>query len=243
VEFRRVRVTGALHGVDLYLPSGATLAVVGRSGAGKSTLAALVGRLRDPDGGLVLLDGVPVSELDDGELRRAVGYAFAEPVLPGATVADAIAYGRPDLGRDAVARAAALAGADGFVRRLPGGYDTPLAGLTLSGGETQRLGLARLLARDPAVLVLDDATASLDAATEATVAAAIRAAGAGRTRIVVTHRRGTAADADVVAWLADGRLRGFGRHEELLAEPEYRALFGGSAATGVPARVPAGARP
>jgi len=207
--------------LDLTVPGGSTVALVGRSGSGKSLLTALVGRLREPDSGRVLIDGVPVDELTGPELRRAVGYAFERPVLVGATVGDALEGAGP-----AQARAAR---ADGFLERLPQGYRTPLAELRLSGGELQRLGLARLLAQQPRVVVLDDATSSLDMVTEHQVTEALAASTHGHTRLVVAHRAQAAARADLVAWLDGGRLRSLAPHAELLADPDYRAALSGAA--------------
>jgi ATP-binding cassette, subfamily B, bacterial len=218
LEFRGVVVTDRLERLDLVVPGGACVAVVGRSGAGKSLLVALAARLRDPDAGVVLLDGVPVTELDHDALRSAVGCAFERPVLIGGTVADAIGLG---LDADGVRTAARATSAHAFVARLPRGYDTPLAEAPLSGGEAQRLGLARAWPASR-LLVLDDATSSLDVVTELSVE---RALGDGRTRLVVTHRAATAARADLVAWLDGGRLRGVGRHGDLWADPAYRDLF------------------
>jgi ATP-binding cassette subfamily B protein len=217
-----------LDGVDLDLPAGASVALVGRSGGGKTLLASLVGRLRDPDEGEVLLDGVPVAALPLAELRARVAYAFERPVLVGATVAQAVSYGLPDAPgtRAAVERAARAAHADGFVRRLPLGYDTPLARAPMSGGERQRLGLARALARPALVHVLDDATSGLDTLTEADVVRSLTRHLDGRTRLVVAHRAGTAAGCDAVAWLDGGRVRAFGPHAELWrTDPDYRAVF------------------
>ena len=231
VAFRNVRVHGphrdrpVLDGVDLTVPAGACLALVGASGSGKSTLAALVGRLREPDEGAVLLDGVPVTRFARGELRRGVAYAFPKPTLPGHDIAGALAYGRPGACSDTVVEAAVMADADAFVRRLPDGYATRIDRLALSGGEMQRLGLARALVQDARVLVLDDATSGLDAVTEHRVHEAFRTGLAGRTRIVVARRATAAAGADRVAWLDRGRLRGTGTHAELWSDPAYRAVF------------------
>lgn len=226
LEFRGVTAAGddgavLLDGVDLVLPGGATVAVVGRSGAGKSVLAALAARLRDPDAGLVLLDGVPLPDLSRAALRTAVGCAFERPVLVGGTVADAVGLG---LSRDRVRAAAHATHAHEFVSRLPEGYDTPLAEAPMSGGEAQRLGLARAWHAER-LLVLDDATSSVDTATEVRIAAALTGSGGGRTRLVVTHRAATAARADLVVWLAEGRVRAVGRHADLWADPAYREVF------------------
>jgi ATP-binding cassette subfamily B protein len=229
LELRSVTVRGgderpALDGVDLIAPAGATVAVVGRSGSGKSTLAAVAGRLLDPDEGEVTLDGVRLTDLGHAARRAAVGYAFARPVLVGETVGDAITLcdDRYDHGR--AAAAARAAHVDAVVERLPARYDTRLADAPLSGGEEQRLGLARAFGAER-LLILDDATSSLDTVTEFQVLQAIVGAADGRTRLVVTHRAGTAARADLVAWLDDGRLYGYAAHEVLWRDPEYRAVF------------------
>jgi ATP-binding cassette subfamily B protein len=269
VTVRSTADRAILDGIDLRVPAGDTVAVVGASGAGKSTLAALAGRLCDPDAGEVLLDGVALRRLDRLALRRAVGYGFERPVLVGDTIADAIGLGirpldppaepqpgpagsRPDEpgpgepgpgepgpgepgpgepgpgepagSSGAIRRAARAAAIDGFVERLPEGYRTRLADAPMSGGEAQRLGLARALHAER-LLILDDATSSVDTATEHRIARAVAAHGDGRTRLIVTHRAATAAGADLVAWLDGGRLRAVGRHRDLWADPAYRAVF------------------
>jgi ATP-binding cassette subfamily B protein len=211
-----VSAAPVLDGLDLVVPGGAAVAVVGRSGTGKSLLAALAGRLTDPDEGRILLDGVPLATLDHAALRHAVGYAFARPALFGATVAEAI-------GGDAEA-AARSARADSFIGRLPLGYRTPPSEAPLSGGELQRLGLARALAHPGRLLVLDDATSSLDTVTEMQVADVLT--GDPRTRLIIAHRVGTAARADLVAWLDGGRIRACAPHHELWRDPRYREVFG-----------------
>ncbi|MFF7546109.1 ABC transporter ATP-binding protein [Streptomyces canus] len=215
-----------LDGVDLLVPGGTTLAVVGRSGAGKSLLAAVAGRLAEPDAGEVLLDGVPLHELTHDELRRAIGYAFERPALLGGTVEEEIglAPGSPSPAR--VREAARTAHADDFVRRLPDGYDTLVADAPRSGGESQRLGLARAFAHGGRLLILDDALSSLDTVTEARIAEALVNGGAFGTRLLVAHRAATAARADAVAWLDGGRVRAVGPHEQLWRAAEYRAVFG-----------------
>ncbi|MEU4745031.1 ABC transporter ATP-binding protein [Actinosynnema sp. NPDC023658] len=207
-----VNVSGALHDVDLTVPAGTFVAVVGRSGSGKSALASVIGGLTRPS---------------TGEVRRggSVGYAFERPALVGATVADTVRYGTSRDLRD-VEAACRAAQVHDVVVRLPEGYDTPMSVAPMSGGEAQRLGLARAFVRDPEVLVLDDATASLDMVTESTVERAVESALPGRTRVVVTHRAATARRADVVVWLDEGRVRAVGPHSELWDDDEYRAVFG-----------------
>ncbi|GIG64975.1 ABC transporter ATP-binding protein [Phytomonospora endophytica] len=210
-----------LDGVTLDLPGGTVVAVVGRSAAGKSTLAAVAARLRDPDAGTVSLDGVPLDRLDRGALREAVACAFERPVLVGETVGDAIGLGR---GEGYVRRAAEAAYAHDWAGRLPDGYATALDAAPMSGGEAQRLGLARAWGARR-VLVLDDAMSSVDTATEAQIREALTRDHGGRTRLIVTHRASTAARADLVVWLDGGEVAGLGSHEALWADPGYRAIF------------------
>ncbi|MFT3852478.1 MAG: ABC transporter ATP-binding protein [Ilumatobacteraceae bacterium] len=195
-----------LRAVDLDVPAGSTLAVVGRSGAGKSTLALVAAGLWRPDEGTVELDGVDLAEMQPADRAGAIAVAFDVPELIGTTIADALGYGMAAPSRTELHRAVQRAAATTFVERLPDGLDTVLADAPLSGGEHQRLGLARALLRHPRLLVLDDATSSLDTATEAEIQAAIAAAGAGTTSIVVAHRATSAARADAVAWLDGGAL-------------------------------------
>jgi ATP-binding cassette, subfamily B, bacterial len=229
VEFRHVTVhrgdTTPLEDVNLTLPGGAAVAVVGRSGAGKSVLAAVTARMEDPSSGEILLDGVPLAKLGHASLRDAVGCAFERPTLVGGTVADAIGMGR-DL--DLVRSAARATHSHEFVSRLPRGYNTPLADAPMSGGEAQRLGLARAW-HAKRLLVLDDATSSLDMVTEMQIGQTLTADHGRRTRLIITHRVATAARADLVIWLDSGKVRAAGRHSELWREPAYRAVFGASA--------------
>ncbi len=229
LELRGVRVvfdgTTVLRDVDLRVPGGTSMAVVGRSGAGKSALAAVAGRLTDPDDGIVVLDGVPMWEVGRAELRAEVGFAFERPALLGGTLAGTIGFGTVRPAMDVITRAARAARADSFVRRLPAGYDTPCARAPLSGGEAQRLGLARAFAHPGRLLVLDDATSSLDTVTERDVSRAILRDTPAGTRIIVAHRAATAARADRVAWLEDGRVRAVAPHALLWELPEYRAVF------------------
>ncbi|MEU0097383.1 ABC transporter ATP-binding protein [Streptomyces sp. NPDC006267] len=214
-----------LAGVHLTVPGGTSLAVVGRSGSGKSVLAAVTGRLLDPDTGSVLLDGVPMDSMEPARLRREVAYAFARPALPGVTVEDTIAYGPWTASPEAVRDAARAARADGFLALLPYGYATPVADAPLSGGERQRLGLARAFAHPGRLLILDDALSGLDTVTEHHVRRALDARAGRCTRVIVAHRLSSAARADRVAWLEDGRVRATGRHDDLWADPDYRAVF------------------
>nr|WP_308010874.1 ABC transporter ATP-binding protein [Streptomyces sp. AC495_CC817] len=237
LEFRHVTVRTSeggtiLDDIDLVVPEGTLTAVVGRSGSGKSLLAALAGRLTDPDDGEIRLDGVPLPDLAHADLRKAVAYGFERPTLFGETFAEAISLG-PSAGRgpdEAVREAAAVARADTFLRTMPDGYATAVAVAPLSGGETQRVGLARAFAqsgRAGRLLVLDDVTASLDTVTEHDITQVLTGAGplATRTRLIVTHRASTAARADLVVWLDGGRVRRRATHRALWADPGYRAVF------------------
>ncbi|WP_329519473.1 ABC transporter ATP-binding protein [Spirillospora sp. NBC_01491] len=214
-----------LDHLDLTVPAGTSVAVVGASGTGKSVLVSLAGRLLDPDTGRIELDGVPIDTLALPELRRTVAYAFERPALLGATLHDMIAYARPEATRAEVREAARVASADDFVRALPSGYDTAPADAPMSGGELQRLGLARAALSAARVVVLDDATSSLDTATELRVTQALQRVLTGRTCLVVAHRPATAARADLVAWLDGGRLRALAPHTRLWPDPDYRAIF------------------
>lgn len=230
LEFRRVTVrdddTALLSDVDLVIPGGAAVAVVGESGAGKSVLVGLAARLREPDDGSVLLDGVPLPELDHDSLRAAIGCAFERPVLVGRTIGDAIGLAvGPGRDTDDIRPAAVATHAHEFVSRLPAGYDSVLTDSPMSGGEFQRLGLARAWHAER-LLVLDDATSSLDMVTEMQISRTLTSDHGRRTRLIVTHRASTAARADLVVWLAEGRVRAIGPHEELWSRPDYREVFG-----------------
>jgi ATP-binding cassette subfamily B protein len=214
-----------LDGVNLGVHGGALVAIVGPSGAGKSVLAALAGRLIDPDEGEVTLDGIPLPELGLEELRRAVGFGFERPALIGETIEDAIAFGIERPAHAELVVAARDARADDFITRMPEGYETPLAEAPMSGGEIQRIGLARTFAHAGRVMVLDDVAASLDTVTEHHISEVLAGAMSERTRIVIAHRASTAARANAVVWLEEGRVRAIGSHHELWSDPGYRALF------------------
>jgi ATP-binding cassette subfamily B protein len=220
-----------LEGVDLDVPAGGTVAVLGMTGSGKSTLLALVNRLRDARGGTVEVAGVPVGEVEIGSLRRVIGTATDDNFLFSGTVRENIAFARPDASLEDVEAAARAAQAHDFIAALPDKYDTILGdrGVGLSGGQRQRVALARALLAEPAVLLLDNATGNLDALTEAAVLDeldTLRAA-APPTRIVVGYRPAILARADEVLVLEDGRISMRGRHDALLrASARYRALTG-----------------
>ncbi|GAA3461434.1 ABC transporter ATP-binding protein [Saccharothrix longispora] len=230
VSFGYTRSEPVLSGVSLRVEPGETLAVVGTAGSGKSTISLLLPRFYDVHGGSVLVGGVDVRELRLESLRRTVGTVFEEAFLFSDTVRANIAYGVPDASDEQVRAAARAAEAHGFVEALPNGYDTVVGerGLTLSGGQRQRVALARALLSDPRVLVMDDATSAVDNATEAAIHRTLAAVTAGRTTVLVAHRRSSLALADRIAVLDAGRLVDVGTHEELTARCRlYRDLLAG----------------
>jgi ABC-type multidrug transport system fused ATPase/permease subunit len=217
----------ALRDVSLTVEAGTTLALVGASGSGKTTLVQLIPRLYDPTAGAVLVDGADVRTVDPRELRAAVAVVTDDPFLFSASVHENIAYARPQATREQVVEAARRAQAHDFITALPDGYDTGVGerGLTLSGGQRQRIAIARALLADPRILILDDATSSIDASTERQIEAGLRAVMAGRTTFVIAHRLSTIALADEIAVLDGGRLVDRGTHEELAARsPFYREI-------------------
>ena len=217
----------ALEDVSLTVEAGTTVALVGATGSGKTTLVQLIPRLYDVTAGAVLVDGVDVREVDVRSLRAQVAVVDDAPFLFSASIAENIAYARPDATLEEVQEAARHAQAHDFIARLPEGYDTQVGerGLTLSGGQRQRVAIARAFLADPRVLVLDDATSSVDASTEQEIKAALREVMAGRTTFVIAHRLSTISLADEIAVLEDGRLLAHGRHDELLEQSElYREI-------------------
>ncbi len=219
-----------LEGFDLHLAPGERVALVGPSGSGKSTVALMVGRFHDPVEGCIRVDGRDVRALTLRSLRHQLAYVFEETFLFSESVRANIAYGRPDAGQAEIEAAAAVAGAHDFIEALPRGYDTVVGerGLTLSGGQRQRIALARAILVDPRILILDDATSAVDARVEAAIHDGLRRVLAGRTTLLVAHRRSTLHLADRIAVLEGGRVVVSGTHDDLLeTSPLYRTLLSG----------------
>jgi ABC-type multidrug transport system fused ATPase/permease subunit len=222
-----------LDGIDLDVPGGRTIALIGPTGSGKTTLTQLIPRFYDADAGSVRVDGTDVRDLRLNDLRRAVGVVPQNPFLFSTSVRENIAYGRPEATDDEVRAAARMAQAEGFIDSLPDGFDTLVGerGFTLSGGQRQRIALARALITDPRVLILDEATASVDASTEREIQAALRAVMEGRTTIVIAHRLSTLFLADELVVLEEGRIVARGTHAELHETSDlYREIHDGGLA-------------
>ncbi|MGN8117865.1 ABC transporter transmembrane domain-containing protein [Labrys sp. 22185] len=208
-----------LHDVDLAVKAGETVAIVGPSGAGKSTLFQLLLRYYDPQFGHVRLDGVALPQADPKRVRQRIAVVAQDPVVFAATARDNIRFGRPDASDAEVEEAARLAAADGFIRAMPQGYDTPIGerGVTLSGGQRQRIAIARAILKDAPVLLLDEATSALDSESEKAVQAALDGLMTERTTLVIAHRLATVQAADRIIVLDDGRIVEEGTHEALVA--------------------------
>jgi ABC-type multidrug transport system fused ATPase/permease subunit len=216
-----------LEGIDLEIAPGRTVALIGHTGSGKTTLASLVPRFYDVTGGRVTVDGIDVRAVRRTSLRRAIGIVAQDPFLFSATVRENIAFGAPLATDEEVETAARLAQAHEFIEALPDGYETVIGerGLTLSGGQRQRVAIARALVLDPRILILDDATASVDATTEARIRLGLREAMRARTTLIIAHRLSTIALADELVVLDGGRVAARGTHDELIrTSPVYREI-------------------
>jgi ATP-binding cassette subfamily B protein/subfamily B ATP-binding cassette protein MsbA len=224
VTFRHVRFSylpdvPVLKDISLEVPPGKVLALVGPTGAGKSTLTSLVGRFYDPVEGQMMIDGVDVKDIKLAALRRNISMVLQDVFLFNGTVMENIRFSQPDATDAEIEAAARIARADEFIRQLSDGYDTLIGerGIKLSGGQKQRLAIARAVLKDAPILILDEATSSVDAQTEAEIQAALRDLMKGRTSIVIAHRLSTVRDADMIAVVHEGRITELGRHEELMA--------------------------
>jgi ATP-binding cassette subfamily B protein len=219
VHFRYDERRPILKGVSFRVPPGRTLAIVGPSGSGKSTIARLLFRFYDIERGAIRIDGQDIREVTQDSLRRAIGVVPQDTVLFNDTIRYNIAYGRPGAADGEVEEAARLARIDEFVRRLPDGYATPVGerGLKLSGGEKQRVAIARVILKAPRILVFDEATSALDTKTERAIQTSLDEVSVDRTTLVIAHRLSTVVDADEILVLDDGEVRERGNHAELLA--------------------------
>ena len=222
-----------LRGIDLDVPAGRTIALIGPTGSGKTTLTQLIPRFYEATSGRVLIDGADVRDLRLDQLRAAVGMVSQDPFLFSTSVRENIAYGRPEATDDEVRAAARMAQAEGFIDALPEGFDTVVGerGLTLSGGQRQRLAIARAIITDPRILILDEATASVDASTEREIQTALATVMAGRTTLVIAHRLSTLSLADELVVLEGGEIVARGTHDELYdTSAVYREIHDGGLA-------------
>ena len=233
VHFAYGRGAEVLHGIDLDVPAGTTVALVGHTGAGKSTIAKLIARFYEPTSGRITIDGADLNAVSQESLRRQLGVVPQEGFLFAGTVAENIAFGKPDAKPEEIVRAAQTVGAHEFILRLENGYETQLGerGSRLSLGQRQLVAFARALLADPRILILDEATSSVDIGTERTIEQALRTLLADRTSFVIAHRLSTIRDADLIVVLEHGQVIEQGSHDELLARQGlYTSLYGDWAA-------------
>ena len=233
-----------LRGVSFDVEAGQVVAVVGLSGAGKTTLANLLPRFYDVTAGAILIDGVDIRDVTLASLRESIGIVTQDTVLFDDTIANNVAYASPAADRAMVEAAARAANAHQFIAALPSGYDTRIGerGQRLSGGQRQRIAIARALLKNSPILILDEATSSLDAESELLVQDALAQLMLNRTSFVIAHRLSTVRRADAIIVLDDGRVREIGRHEELLADPDshYARLYAMQFFERTPSPVPTG---
>ncbi|HEX3864444.1 MAG TPA: ABC transporter ATP-binding protein/permease [Stellaceae bacterium] len=227
VDFRYDARRPILQDVDFTVPPGATVAIVGPSGAGKSTIARLLFRFYDVDDGAIEIDGDDIREVTQDSLRRSIGVVPQDTVLFNDTILYNVAYGRPNAGRAEIESAARLARIHDFVAALPDGYDTMVGerGLKLSGGEKQRVAIARVILKAPRILIFDEATSALDTKTEREIQASLAEVATNRTTLVIAHRLSTVVDADQILVLDAGRIVERGHHRELLARDGVYAMM------------------
>ena len=228
IEFRNLTFAypdapPVLHDINLSIPAGTSLAIVGPTGSGKSTLVSLIPRLHDASPGTVLIDGQPIRNYTLATLRKSIGFVPQETFLFSETIRQNIAFGRPDASAEQVEEAATIAHISTEILEFPKGFDTEVGerGLTLSGGQKQRTAIARAIIRDPRILILDDALASVDTYTEERILSGLKQNMEGRTTVFISHRISTARNADQIAVLVAGRIAELGTHDELLARNGY----------------------